>query len=70
VPPDVTACIFWLNRKPSEWRDVQQMEHILGKYMISDKPMTEALDTAIYCMGGRLGWPKRAFRPSARRFPL
>jgi hypothetical protein len=27
VPPDVTACILWLkNRKPSEWRDVQQME--------------------------------------------
>ena len=40
VPPDVTACIFWLkNRKPSEWRDSQQMEHVLGKYMISDKPM-------------------------------
>jgi hypothetical protein len=27
-PPDVTAQIFWLkNRKPTEWRDVQQMEH-------------------------------------------
>jgi hypothetical protein len=24
VPPDVTACIFWLkNRKPPEWRDVR-----------------------------------------------
>ena len=22
-------------------RDVQQMEHVLGKYIISDKPMTE-----------------------------
>ena len=42
VPPDVTAQIFWLkNRKPTEWRDVQQMEHVLGKYIISDKPMTE-----------------------------
>jgi len=42
VPPDVTACIFWLkNRKPHEWRDVQQMEHVLGKYIISEKPMTE-----------------------------
>jgi hypothetical protein len=38
VPPDVTACIFWLeNRKPNEWRDVQQMQHVLGKYIISDK---------------------------------
>lgn len=28
VQPDVTAQIFWLkNRKPSEWRDKQQMEH-------------------------------------------
>jgi len=27
VSPDVTACIFWLkNRKPSEWRDVQNIE--------------------------------------------
>jgi hypothetical protein len=38
VAPDVTACIFWLeNRKPNEWRDVQQMQHVLGKYIISDK---------------------------------
>ncbi|NYB73405.1 helix-turn-helix domain-containing protein [Sedimentibacter hydroxybenzoicus DSM 7310] len=28
VAPDVTAQIFWLkNRKPSEWRDKQQLEH-------------------------------------------
>jgi hypothetical protein len=26
VPPDVTACIFWLkNRKPEEWRDKQDL---------------------------------------------
>jgi hypothetical protein len=42
VPPDVTAQIFWLkNRKPVERRDVQQMEHVLGKYIIADRPMTE-----------------------------
>ena len=42
VPPDVTACIFWLkNRDPEHWRDSQQLEHVLGKYIISDKPMTE-----------------------------
>ena len=42
VPPDVTAQIFWLkNRKPSEWRDVQNIEHAIGKYIISDRPMTE-----------------------------
>lgn len=27
VPPDTTACIFWLkNRKPKEWRDVHKHE--------------------------------------------
>jgi hypothetical protein len=42
VPPDVPAQIFWLkNRKPAEWRDAWQMEHVLGRYIISDKPMTE-----------------------------
>jgi hypothetical protein len=42
VPPDVTAGIFWLkNRDPQNWRDQQNIEHTLGKYIISDKPMTE-----------------------------
>jgi hypothetical protein len=42
VPPDVTAGIFWLkNRDPQHWRDSQQLEHVLGKYIISDTPMTE-----------------------------
>lgn len=28
VPPDVTACIFWLkNRRPSEWRDKTDHDH-------------------------------------------
>jgi hypothetical protein len=43
VPPDVTAGIFWLkNRKPAQWRDAWQLEHKLGRYLISDKPMSEA----------------------------
>jgi hypothetical protein len=42
VPPNVTACIFWLkNRDPAHWRDARQLEHTLGKYIISDQPMTE-----------------------------
>jgi hypothetical protein len=42
IPPDVTACIFWLkNRDPQHWRDSQQHEHVLGRYIISDQPMTE-----------------------------
>ena len=42
VPPDVTAQIFWLkNRDPARWRDAWQVEHVTGKYIISDRPMTE-----------------------------
>jgi hypothetical protein len=42
MPPDVTAGIYWLkNRDPQHWRDSQQLEHVLGKYIISDQPMTE-----------------------------
>jgi hypothetical protein len=42
MPPDVTACIFWLkNRDPAHWRDAWQHEHVLGRYVISDRPLTE-----------------------------
>jgi hypothetical protein len=42
MPPDSTSMIFWLkNRDPERWRDAWQVEHSLGKYVISDKPMTE-----------------------------
>jgi hypothetical protein len=41
VPPDPAAGMFWLkNRQPDKWRDVQQLEHQLGKYIISDKPLS------------------------------
>jgi hypothetical protein len=41
MPPDPTSMIFWLkNRDPERWRDFQQLEHNLGKYVISDKPMS------------------------------
>jgi hypothetical protein len=37
----VTAGIFWLkNRDSAHWRDAWQLEHVTGKYLISDKPMT------------------------------
>jgi hypothetical protein len=40
-PPDVGAAFIWLkNRDPDRWRDVQNVEHVLGKYIISDHPMT------------------------------
>ena len=29
VPPDTTACIFWLkNRQPNQWRERVQQEHV------------------------------------------
>ena len=41
LPPDVGAAFIWLkNRDPDRWRDVQNVEHVMGKYIISDKPMT------------------------------
>ena len=42
VPPSDVAMIFWLkNRDPANWRDAWQIENVTGKYVISDKPMTE-----------------------------
>jgi hypothetical protein len=42
VPPDTTAGIFWMkNRRPAEWRDAWQLEHVTGKYVVSDKPLDE-----------------------------
>lgn len=35
VPPDTTACIFWLkNRRPSKWRDRQEHEVKANIYLI------------------------------------
>jgi hypothetical protein len=40
-PPDVAAAFIWLkNCDPERWRDVQNVEHAIGKYIISDRPMT------------------------------
>jgi hypothetical protein len=42
VPPDTTAAIFWLkNRDPARWRDAWQLEHVTGKYVVSDRTLTE-----------------------------
>jgi hypothetical protein len=44
IPPDVdvTAGIFWLkNRDPDNWCDVKNVDHVLGKYIIADRLMTE-----------------------------
>jgi hypothetical protein len=41
-PPDVGAAFIWLkNRDPERWRDVQNVEHVMGKYIISDKVLSE-----------------------------
>lgn len=44
VPPDTTACIFWLkNRKPAEWRDRQEHEHggSVGVQLVHSIPQPE-----------------------------
>jgi hypothetical protein len=34
--------IFWLkNRRPDRWRNVQNIDHAVGVYHISEAPMTE-----------------------------
>jgi len=39
---NVTAQIFWLkNRRPSEWRDVQNIEANHAHYIVADRPMSE-----------------------------
>ena len=39
---NVTAQIFWLkNRRPAEWRDVQNIEANHAHYIVADRPMTE-----------------------------
>jgi hypothetical protein len=41
VPPSDVAAIFWLkNRDPAHWRDAWQIEASVGKYIISDRPMS------------------------------
>jgi hypothetical protein len=42
-PPDSTAMIFWLkNRRPTEWRDKQEIEH-KGGVTIQASPLDERL---------------------------
>lgn len=41
VPPDTTACIFWLkNRNPENWRDRQEVD-------VSNKEWTKALEQVL-----------------------
>lgn len=43
VPPDVTACIFWLkNRRREQWRDTQNLEHS-GTVIVQSTPVDEKL---------------------------
>ena len=40
--PDLGAICFWLkNRRPSEWRDVQNIQADHAHYIVADRPMTE-----------------------------
>jgi hypothetical protein len=42
VPPDTTAATWWLkNRNPAQWRDAWQLEHVTGRYVVSETTLTE-----------------------------
>ena len=42
IPPDVTACIFWLkNRDPQNWRDKHDVELNNDEWTIALKSLTE-----------------------------
>ena len=41
MPPDVTACIFWLkNRKPDEWRDKTDIDLNIKPKDVTANPLT------------------------------
>jgi hypothetical protein len=43
VPPNVTACIFWLkNRMPEDWRDVR--DHVVENQNLDKLSSKESLD--------------------------
>lgn len=43
IPPDVTACIFWLkNRKPKDWRDKTEHDLTLNLKLGADVPLADA----------------------------
>ena len=65
-PPDVTAAFIWLkNRDPERWRDVQNVEHVMGKYIISDRADDSG---AMGCRAGdrRQRGDRRHCQPSCR----
>lgn len=44
IPPDTTACIFWLkNRRPERWRDKQDVEHS-GRIAVTHEQWLESLE--------------------------
>ena len=54
-PPDPTSMIWWLkNRRPDRWRDVQNIDHAVGRVSSSAKrPMTEEEWIREHCSNAR-----------------
>jgi hypothetical protein len=48
VPPDTTACIFWLkNRRPDQWRDKTQTDLTVSgevKFIVEDAPRMKTIE--------------------------
>jgi len=53
VPPDTTACIFWLkNRRPELWRDVTVKDHT-GKIEVEHYQAREQLASRVLSLAAR-----------------
>ena len=58
VPPDTTACIFWLkNRRKAEWRDRQEVTGADGKDLIPDSVVFLPAKDLAAALDGNTGSP-------------
>lgn len=55
VPPDTTACIFWLkNRRPADWRDRHELTGKDGAKLIPDPTFEDMSDAELAALAARL----------------
>lgn len=66
VPPDTTACIFWLkNRRPELWRDVTVKDHT-GKVEVEHTNARGEIERRIAGLASRTGPEANTGRPNGK----